>query len=266
MTIENNPDLVGSVAAWQNILNGCGYPLLHITGNLDSATVETTKKFQNDVGLHQTGQVDRETWKAGLAHAKLEGWDPNTPAIEIQFVTKAQAFHVFGSISDRQLADLNAALKRFSIDTPPRIRHFLAQVAHESGALQFVTELWGPTADQREYEGRKDLGNNQPGDGFKFRGGGAIQLTGRYNYQQFANFIGDQKVVEQGASYVGDNYPFTSAGFWWNNNPSKENNINSYVDDGASVDKIGSLVNGKFLPNGADSRREYFALASEVIV
>ena len=47
MTIENNPAVVGSVAAWQNILNGCGYPLLHITGNLDGATAETTKKFQS---------------------------------------------------------------------------------------------------------------------------------------------------------------------------------------------------------------------------
>ncbi|MFN8747762.1 MAG: peptidoglycan-binding protein [Pseudanabaena sp.] len=261
MTIENNPAVVGSVAAWQNILNGNGYPLLHITGNLDSATVETTKKFQKDVGLHQTGQVDPETWKAGLKHPKLKGWDPNTPAIETQLVTKAQAFHVFGSISDRQLADLNAALKRFSIDTPPRICHFLAQVAHESGALQFVTEIWGPTEDQLGYEFREDLGNTEPGDGFKFRGGGVIQLTGRANYQDFADFIGDQKVVEQGASYVGDSYPFTSAGFFW-----KNAEINDLVDSIGSVDHVGARINGAFLPNGADSRREFFRLASEVIV
>ena len=259
MAIENNPTVIGSVAAWQNILNGCGYPLLHITGNFDSATVETTKKFQKDLGLSQTGKVDLATWKAGLAHGKLEGWDANTPAIETELVTKAQGFHVFGSISDKQLADLNACLKRFNINTKRRIRHFLAQVAHESGSLNFVTEIWGPTADQRGYEGRTDLGNDQLGDGFRFRGGGVIQLTGRFNYQKFADAIGDQRVM-QGAGFVGSNYPFTSAGFWW-----KNNNMNKHVDDGEDVDHIGARVNGKFPPNGFDSRREYFALASEVI-
>ena len=260
MTIENNPTVIGSVSAWQNILTGCGYPLLHITGNFDSATVETTKKFQKDVGLSQTGKVDLATWKAGLAHGKLEGWDANTPAIETELVTKAQAFHVFGSISDKQLADLNACLKRFNINTKSRIRHFLAQVAHESGALNFVTEIWGPTQHQLAMEGSVALGNTEPGDGFKFRGGGVIQLTGRFNYQQFANAIGDQRVM-QGADFVGSNYPFTSAGFWWENN-----NINEQVDSGASVNEVAAQPGGKFPPNGFESRREYFALASEVIV
>ena len=258
MTVENNPAVVGSVAAWQNILNGCGYPLLHITENLDVATVETTKKFQKDVGLPQIEEVDLATWQAGLAHEKLPGWDPNTPAIETEFVTKAQGFRIFGSISDRQLADLNACLKRFSINTKPRIRHFLAQVAHESGSLNFVTEIWGPTPVQLGFEGRKDLGNTEPGDGFRFRGGGVIQLTGRFNYQEFADAIGDQRVM-QGAGYVGSNYPFTSAGFWW-----KNNGLNALIDSGASVEDVSEVVNG-IPPNGLQSRREYFDLASQAI-
>ncbi|MBD2178463.1 chitinase [Pseudanabaena sp. FACHB-1998] len=262
MTIENDPNVVGSVAAWQNILNGCGYPVLHITGNLDSPTLETTKKFQKDVGLPQASAVDAKTWKAGLAHPKLSGWNPETPAIETEIVTKAQAVHVFGSIYAKDLADLNACLKRFSINTPLRIRHFLAQIAHESGALRYRTEIWGPTAVQEKYETRRDLGNTQTGDGFRFRGGGFIQLTGRANYQDFANFIGDQRVM-QGASYVGENYPFTSAGFFW-----KNNDINALADNGSSeanVDAVGARVNGVNPPNGYVDRRNYFAKASQVI-
>lgn len=263
MTIENNPNVVGSVAAWQNILNGCGYPLLHITGNLDSPTLETTKKFQKDVGLPQVAAVDSKTWQAGLAHPKLPKWDANTPTIETEIVTKAQAVHVFGSIYAKDLADLNACLKRFGINTPLRIRHFLAQIAHESGALRYRTEIWGPSKAQEGYENRKNLGNTESGDGFRFRGGGFIQLTGRANHQDFADFIGDQRVM-QGASYVGENYPFTSAGFYW-----KNNNINSLADNGDSqndVDVVGARINGANLPNGYEDRRNYFAKASAVII
>lgn len=81
--IENDPNVIGSVAAWQNILNGCGYlPALVITGEMDNATIGTTKNFQEDVGLSQTGEVTLETWRAGLKHAKLPGWSNITPSIQ----------------------------------------------------------------------------------------------------------------------------------------------------------------------------------------
>jgi putative chitinase len=66
-----------------------------------------------------------------------------------------------------------------------RVAMFLAQVGHESGNLAYKNEIWGPTAAQSRYEGRKDLGNTQQGDGYKFRGRGLIQITGRSNYEQF---------------------------------------------------------------------------------
>lgn len=80
------------------------------------------------------------------------------------------------------LPHLTAAMGEYRIDTPARAAAFLAQIGHESGGLRWTTELWGPTAAQSRYEGRSDLGNTQPGDGYRFRGHGLIQTTGRSNH------------------------------------------------------------------------------------
>lgn len=80
------------------------------------------------------------------------------------------------------LTALVQAMQLYQIDTPKRQAMFLANVGHETGGLRFLTELWGPTEVQKRYEGRKDLGNTQPGDGAKFKGHGMLQITGRYNH------------------------------------------------------------------------------------
>ena len=261
--VENNLSIVGSVAAWQNILNGSGYqPPLRITGNLDAPTNETTKRFQKDVGLTVTGKIDIDTWAAGLKHPKIRNWSDETPPIGGKvLVNKAQAEYIFeNSISAVLLGDLNNCLEKFEIDTVSLIRHFMAQIAHESGGLKWLKELGGKSYFTRMYEGRPDLGNTQPGDGARFAGAGAIQLTGRYNYQAFSNFIGDPKVMD-GQDYVATKYPFTSAGFWW-----KNNRMNALVDSGASVDRVGARINGKYLPNGYEDRRYFYGLASKVIL
>jgi hypothetical protein len=109
------------------------------------------------------------------------------------------------------------------------------------------------------YEGRQDLGNTRTGDGRRFKGSGAIQLTGRYNYQRFADYIKDPDVMD-GAAYVSARYPFTSAGFWWHLNA-----INAFVDQGASCRQVSAKVNGRDPANGLADREAYFARAVAAI-
>jgi putative chitinase len=189
-----------------------------------------------------------ELWRA-------EG-SPAAPAPATELVTMAQATAVFTRApSASQLADLNDCLRRFAINTPQRIRHFLAQVGHESGGLRWLLEL----ASGDAYEGRKDLGNTRSGDGRRFKGAGAIQLTGGFNYQRFADFIGDPDVMT-GAPYVANRYPFSSAGFWW-----RDNKINALIDGGATCRRVSARVNGRDPANGLADREAYFARAVAAI-
>ncbi len=94
------------------------------------------------------------------------------------------------------LPHILAAMDEFDINTPERQAAFLAQIGHESGGLHYTTELWGPTVAQARYEGRADLGNTEPGDGFKFKGRGLIQTTGRSNYQKAGDALGVDLIAQ----------------------------------------------------------------------
>ena len=85
---------------------------------------------------------------------------------------------------------LLSAAKAAGIQNPTELAQFAAQMAHESGNFRHLQEIWGPTTAQQRYEGRKDLGNVQRGDGYRFRGRGYVQLTGRSNYRSFGSQIG----------------------------------------------------------------------------
>lgn len=171
-------------------------------------------------------------------------------------ITKKQVEEIFSrEITGDQFSDLLKCLKRFHINTPLLIAHFLAQVAHESGGLRWLIEI----GSGRKYEGRKDLGNTNPGDGEKYKGAGGIMLTGKYNYLLFSEFVGDQKVM-RGAKYVAENYPLTAAGFWWH-----DNNMNQLIRDGATCRKVSARVNGKDPANGLADRERYFKRACMVL-
>lgn len=172
--------------------------------------------------------------------------------MSVQYITKEQLI-AFGwrGITDAMLDDLNYTLERYDITTPTRIAHFISQCGHESGLGKYTKELASGSA----YEGRKDLGNKYPGDGPRYKGAGYIQLTGRNNYQAFANGVGDQSVM-QGVDYVAVKYPWSSAGFWW-----ARAAMNALIDSGATVEQVSRRVNGGY--NGLADRKALHARWTE---
>ncbi|WP_148297970.1 hypothetical protein [Synechocystis sp. PCC 7509] len=68
----------------------------------------------------------------------------------------------------------------------------MARIAHESGGLKYLKEF----ASDDQYEGRLDLGNIKTGDGRRYKGGGARQVTGRHNYQALCNYLNNPRVME----------------------------------------------------------------------
>ena len=86
-------------------------------------------------------------------------------------------------IAGLALAGVGAGLNR-----QHRLAMYLAQLGHESEWFKYDREIWGPTEAQKRYEGRKDLGNTEPGDGSKFRGHTAAQITGRANTTDFRDW------------------------------------------------------------------------------
>jgi len=101
--------------------------------------------------------------------------------------------------------------QQYGITTPLRLAHFLAQVAHESGEFKYTEEL----ASGQAYEGRKSLGNTQPGDGVRFKGRGLIQITGRYNYKRYANFMKNSRLLEEPGLLKELPWSADSAGWFW---------------------------------------------------
>ena len=95
------------------------------------------------------------------------------------------------TIIEGRKASLLFRVKQFGgpLNEPAVLAQFLAQVMHESGGLRYVREIWGPTKAQKGYEGRKDLGNTQPGDGKRFMGRDVIQVTGRSNYRALTAWV-----------------------------------------------------------------------------
>lgn len=126
---------------------------------------------------------------------------------------------------------LNTAIEQFGIK---RVPEFLAQVAHESGAFQWTREIWGPTPAQATYEGRSDLGNTQPGDGFKFRGRGLIQVTGRANYADCALAL-DLPLLDQPELLERPMVAARSAGWFWQKHK---------LDDVDDFQRMTRIING----------------------
>jgi predicted chitinase len=150
---------------------------------------------------------------------------------------------------------LEAEMASRNIDSPLRRAHFLAQIGHESGELRFRTEL----ASGDAYNGRADLGNDQPGDGPRFKGRGLIQLTGRANYKLFGRAIGREAEIMADPDIVGrdPNLCVRAAGWFW-----ESRHLNSFADRN-DLNEITRRVNGGF--NGLEDRRRLLKRAMALL-
>ena len=151
---------------------------------------------------------------------------------------------------------LNTAMNRYQIIGIKRIAAFIAQIGHESGQLRYLKEVWGPTAAQARYEGRAALGNTMPGDGFRYRGRGLIQITGRANYAACGEGLG-LDLIKQPELLEEPQHACMSAAWFW-----ATNGLNTLADTGC-FDQITQRINGG--QNGAKDRQAFYALAQKVL-
>lgn len=153
---------------------------------------------------------------------------------------------------DRFLDPINKTLEEFEINTPQRIRMFLAQIGHESGQLRYRREL----ASGEAYEGRKDLGNTKPGDGVRYKGRGLIQITGRNNYGLVSLALG-LPLLEKPELLEEDLNACRSAGWFW-----YKSNLNALADMG-KFETITRRINGGL--NGYSDRYKLYQRAFEIV-
>ncbi|GEM88189.1 glycoside hydrolase family 19 protein [Meiothermus granaticius] len=148
------------------------------------------------------------------------------------------------------------AFRKYEITNSKRQAAFLAQALHETGGLRWLEEIWGPTPAQQRYEGRLDLGNTQPGDGYRYRGRGIFQLTGRNNYRNAGAALGIP-LEERPELAVRPEYAALIAGWYW-----KSRNLSPLADAGDFL-SITRRINGGL--NGLADRLQWWAKAKTAL-
>lgn len=248
-------------------------------GSFGPGTETAVKAWQQANGLTPDGIVGDATW------AKMFGAAPvaapaATPIPPSSFKLEKLAGHVPAAV----IAQIPDTAAKFGITNPLRLAHFLAQCGHESGGFKAVNENLNYSADglkkifgkyfpgnlnesyarqpekiaARVYASRMGNGDEASKEGFKFRGRGYIQLTGKSNYTNFAKFIGEDTVANP--DLVATKYPLASAAFFF-----QSNSLWAICDKGAdtaTVTAVTKRVNGGTI--GLDDRikhfNEYYAL------
>lgn len=147
---------------------------------------------------------------------------------------------------------IQQAMAEFDISSYLRETAFLAQLAHESAELRYMEEI----ASGAAYEGRKDLGNTEPGDGKRFKGRGPIQLTGRANYIRYGALLG-LDLVNNPTLAATKEVGFRIAGQFW-----QLNGLNELADQ-QKFKSITKRINGGY--NGLDDRLKYYQRAKIVM-
>ena len=220
-------------------------------GLIGSRTIGAVEEFQRRVvGLaNPDGRVDpngrtlrglREGMPDGFSGGKLLG-------IMIHS-TGSNIAKYYGALQQRMSAN--------GINTPLRMAHFLAQIAHESAEFRYSEEI----ADGEAYEGRADLGNSRPGDGKRFKGRGLIQLTGRFNYKKYGEARDKDYTTEANARLLAtdpDTAVDVSCWFW------VENGLNKFADRD-DIMAVTRVINGGY--NGLEERKAKLVRAKFFLV
>lgn len=153
------------------------------------------------------------------------------------------------------------------LNRPHRLAMFLGQTAQESAGWNYDREIWGPTAAQKRYEGRKDLGNTQPGDGAKFKGYTPIQITGRHNTGKFYHWC--RMNVDPNCPnfldypHLMNTDPWEGLGPIWYWVAGKSQSLNVPADKGDYL-AVTKLINGG--TNGLKERYRYYGRAALVLL
>lgn len=173
------------------------------------------------------------------------------------------------------LVALKALPEDHEIKLPQVLPHFLCQILHESGSFKWDKEIWGPTPAQKRYEGRKDLGNTQKGDGKKFMGRTPGQITGRANTTKFwkwclsiASSLG--LTESQVPNFVEDpdkmnTDPWEGLGpiwYWMVGNPEGKPLTHYALEN--NIDMITKRINGG--KNGLADRTDYYGRCALVLL
>lgn len=229
-------------------------------GDFGPGTETKVKEWQVANGLTADGIVGDGTW------GKMFAGEVIKEDVVIPTGGPLKLEKLKGHIPDSVIAQIPETAAKFNITTPLRLAHFLAQCGHESGGFKAVSENVNYSADglkkifgkyfpgnlaesyarqpekiaSRVYGGRMGNGDEASKEGFKFRGRGYIQLTGKSNYTNFAKFIGEDTVANP--DLVATKYPLASAAFFFDSN--KLWSICDKGADDATVTAVTKRVNG----------------------
>ena len=232
--------------------------------NFGPKTEAAVKEWQAKNGLTADGIVGPATW------AKIMGESTPVPAAPIQPVAPVGGLKLDklrGHIPDAVIAMIPDTAAKFQINTPLRLAHFLAQCGHESGGFRATQENLNYSAKglngifkkyfpteasaaayarnpqkiaNKVYGGRMGNGLEASGEGYKFRGRGYIQLTGKENYTAFGKAIGEDILANP--DKVASTYALLSAAWFFS-----KNGLHKMADGGATdavVTSITKRVNG----------------------
>jgi putative chitinase len=242
-------------------------------GDFGPGTDRAVKEWQSKNGLTPDGIVGNGTWEKMFSESEPISNNSNFKLEKLK-----------GHLPDDVISQIPETASKFNITNILRLSHFLSQCSHESGGFKLVKENLNYSAEglmrvfpkyftnvtgeaysrqperiaNRIYANRMGNGDENSGDGYRFRGRGYIQLTGKQNYTSFGNSIGED--ILSNPDLVATKYPLSSAAFFFNNNNLWD--ICDRGSDDTTVTSVTKRVNGGTigLPQRIEEFKKFYEL------